>query len=168
MTGRDDPRQRLIRLAASVRVELEQLALVVQEVDLALADFPDVVPPPRDLRGIGDILHDFYTGAEHIFEKIASELDGGMPHGSAWHRELLESMALDLPGFRPPVISRSTVRALEEFLRFRHLFRNVYGFELDWERVKPLLVRVVGVWTALGSDVSAFLVFLDAGGRASE
>lgn len=108
MTRREDPRRHLIRLAATIRAELSQLELVVAEVNLALKDFPTATPPPRELRGI-DIVHDFYTGAEHIFEKVATEVDGGVPAGAAWHRELLESMALDLPGLRPPVVSVDTV-----------------------------------------------------------
>lgn len=153
----------MVRLAAAVRAELAQLALVVGEAELALRDFSAAVPPPRELRGIGAIVHDWYTGAEHIFEKVALELDGGVPNGSGWHRELLEAMALDLPGLRPPVISRPTLKLLEEVLRFRHLFRNVYGFELDWERLKPLVARVPACWAAFAGDVNAFLAFLDAG-----
>lgn len=163
MTGREDPSQRLVRLAAAVRAELRQLALVLAEVELALRDFSATVPPPRELRGIGAIVHDFYTGAEHIFEKIAVETDGGVPHGSGWHRELLESMALDLPRLRPPVISRGTLKLLEEVLRFRHLFRNVYGFELEWVRLGPLLARVPTCWAAFNADLQEFLAFLDAG-----
>jgi hypothetical protein len=79
---------RFVRLAALIRSELQQLERVMGEVDLALADFADSVPPRRELRGIGNMLHDFYTGAEHIFERISSELDGGVPRGSGWHREL--------------------------------------------------------------------------------
>lgn len=127
MTRRDEPTQRFIGLAAAIRAELAQLRRVVDEAELALRDFPDTVPPPRELRGIGNIVHDYYTEGEHVFEKISTELDGGIPGGGAWHRELLESMALDLPTLRPPVLTVRTVRLLEEFLRFRHLFRNVYG-----------------------------------------
>jgi hypothetical protein len=167
VSRRVEPSQRFVRLAAAVRAELQQIERVVGEADLALSDFAAASPPPRELRGIGNILHDFYTGAEHVFEKIALELDGGVPNGSAWHRELLESMALDLPALRPPVLSSGTVNVLEEFLRFRHLYRNVYGFELEWERVKPLLCRLRGAFGALSRDVGGFLAFLDAGAAGS-
>ena len=97
MTRQGDNKDRMARLAASIRSELDRLAAVVAEADLALGDFSATTPPMRELRGIGDIVHDFYTGIERIFEKIAPELNGGVPAGSAWHRELLESMALDIP-----------------------------------------------------------------------
>jgi hypothetical protein len=163
---RNDPAQRFIRLAATVRAELELLERVALEARLALTDFASSEPPLRELRGIGNILHDLYTGTEHIFEKISSEIDGGVPNGSAWHRELLESMALELPGLRPAVLTPATVRQLEEFLRFRHLYRNVYGFELEWTRLRPLLMRAEPTWAALRADVVTFLSFLDALGHA--
>lgn len=168
MTRQGDNKDRLARLAASIRWELDRLAAVVAEADLALGDFSATTPPMRELRGIGDIVHDFYTGMERIFEKIAPELNGGVPAGSAWHRALLESMALDLPTARPPVISRETCRILGEYLRFRHLFRNVYGFELEWQRLQPLLARLPAAWVTFQTDLLRFLEFLDDGSKRAE
>jgi HepT-like protein len=34
-------------------------------------------------------LHDFYAGLERIFQQIGSTVDGNMPTGHNWHRELL-------------------------------------------------------------------------------
>lgn len=156
-----NPRERFTRLAAMVRLEQTRLAQVVAEAEQALTDFASSTPALRDLRGIGDIVHDFYTGTEQIFERIAPELNGGVPKGTSWHRDLLQSMTLDLPGIRPGLLSAHTAHDLEEFLRFRHLFRNLYGFELEWSRLLPLLKRLSGVWQALHSDLERFLEFLE-------
>lgn len=166
MTTAGDGPERFVRLAAAIRRQLEQVARVVAEAAQARADFADREPPLRELRGIGDIVHDFYTGAERVFEKIAPELNGGVPAGPAWHRELLQNMTLDLPSVRPPVLREATARALDEFLRFRHLFRNVYGFELAWPRLRALLERLPNAWRALDEDLERFLAFLDAAARA--
>jgi hypothetical protein len=61
-------------------------------------------------------------------------------------------------------LRRETANALEELLRFRHLFGNLYGFELEWPRLRALLRRVPGVWRALRRDLEAFVRFLDAAG----
>jgi hypothetical protein len=168
MTGEPKrPVERFVRLAASIRGDIAAVGRVVEEARAAAADFAEREPPLRELRGIGDIVHDFYTGIERVFEKVAPELNGGVPAGAAWHRELLRNMTLDLPGVRPPVLAVGTARALEEFLRFRHLFRNVYGFELDWARLPALLPRVPVVWDATREDLDRFLSFLDAAGRAA-
>lgn len=157
---------RLARLAAALEAELVQVSLVVQEAEEALRDFDAITPPRRELRGIAGILHDFYTGAERVFLKIAGELEGGAPSGVSWHRDLLEGMVLDIPEVRPPVLSASTAHALDEFMRFRHLFRHSYGFDLEWPRVRALLDRVPVVWNDLRREVEAFIAVVRAA-RAS-
>jgi hypothetical protein len=157
--------QRFVRLGAAIQYELTRLAGIQSEAEQALGDFAERVPPLRELRGIGDILHDFYTGAERIFEKIAPELNGGLPAGPMWHRELLNNMALELPGIRPAVIQQTTARKLEEFLRFRHLFRNLYGFELEWSKLKLLLQQLPTTMAALRGDLERFTDFLMRAGQ---
>jgi len=154
--------ERFVRLAAAVRQRRRQVAQVAAEARQALSEFSEDEPPVLELRGMGAILHDFYTGIEHIFETIAPELNGGLPAGESWHRELLTNMTLDLPGVRPPVLREETAHALDEFLRFRHLFRNVYGFELEWPRVRILLERLPAAWREVEADLDRFLAFLDA------
>ncbi len=152
---------------AALRDEVARLERVVREAAAVSVRFADAEPGVLELRGIGDVVHDFYTGAERMFEKIAPELNGGVPAGPAWHRELLRNMTLNLPGIRPPLITEETARLLDEFLRFRHLFRAVYGFELEWPRLRSLLGRLPASWEALRRDVDAFLRFLDEAAAAS-
>ena len=40
-------------------------------------------------------LHAFYSGLERLFELIARHVDGSLPSGETWHRELLQQMAQD-------------------------------------------------------------------------
>ncbi|HEX9731684.1 MAG TPA: hypothetical protein VGG06_06805 [Thermoanaerobaculia bacterium] len=149
-------------MAATVRQQRQQVARTVNEALEALVNFADRQPSLLELRGIGAILHDFFTGIEHLFERIAPELNGGLPAGPSWHRQLLENMALDLPDVRPPLLRIETVHALEEFLRFRHLFRNLYGFELEWPKIRSLLDRLPETWSAVEADLDRFVAFLDA------
>lgn len=160
--GAADPRRRFARLAALVRHHEAMLDRVAGEAEGALAAFSAHDPPPLELRGTGAVVHDFYTGVERIFETIASEVDGGMPASPSWHRELLDSMTLDLPGVRPPVLRAETAQPLQEFLRFRHLVRNLYGFELEWPRLRALLEKLPVTWTALQADFDRFVAFLNA------
>jgi hypothetical protein len=156
-----DPSQRLIRLAATLRWEIERLDRIGDEAPQAARELAGGTPPPRELRGTAAILHDFYTGIERALERVAPELNGGIPAGPAWHRQLLETMVLDLPGVRPPVLRASTARVLEEYLRFRHAFRDLYGFELEWPRVEALLARLPGAWAQVREDRAAFVELLD-------
>ena len=112
-------------------------------------------------RIVGSILHDFYTGIERIFRRIAEEVDGGVPAGEGWHRELLEVMSLELEGVRPAVLSGKLMRKLDEYLRFRHLFRNIYGFELEPRRLKSLAKGMNKTLMALKKAIGKFNKFLD-------
>ena len=114
------------------------------------------------VRAGGSILHDFYTGIEKIFESIAKEIDNRIPMGEEWHSELLRQMTLDIPGLRPPVITASTEKKLREYLGFRHLFRKRYGFELDWQKLKKLLLGVPLVRTQLEKEIGRFFEDLDS------
>lgn len=101
----------------------------------------------------GSILHYFYTDAENIFHAIASTVDKSIPSGMSWHTELLNQMALDIPQLRTHVISEESAKMLDEYLRFRHLFRKRYGFGLEWSNIKRLLKKLPEVYAALERDI---------------
>lgn len=109
------------------------------------------------LRAVGSILHDFYTSTENIFKVIARNIDEYMPDNPEWHFELIEQMLAALPGIRPSVISDETLKLLNEFRGFRHVFRNIYGFNLVAERIEHLLNILHGTIKALRTDIEKFL-----------
>lgn len=113
-------------------------------------------------------LHAFYSGIEHLFEVIARELDGALPQGPAWHRELLRQMAMEIPGARPAVLRPTTQSALEEYLRFRHLVRNVYAWEFAPDKLAVLVDRLPAALHDLEVDLARFREFLNAASRADE
>ncbi len=131
-------RNQLLTLASEVKEHLQEITFISQQGERWLGTKGDH-PDPYDLRAAGSILHDFYTALEDVFKRIAQEINGGLPQDREWHKRLLESMARDIPGVRPPVISKELKKELNEYLRFRHVFRNVYGHYLEWERMKHLM-----------------------------
>ena len=143
------------RLKAEIESELAGLEALDNEMSVA---------PRRDdtysLRARGSILHDFYTGIERILVRVASELNGGVPQAQQWHRELIQNMALDVAEVRPPVIDTDLATVLGEYLRFRHVFRNVYGFVLESERMRPLEERMSETLSVFREQMTAFLSWL--------
>lgn len=110
-------------------------------------------------------LHDFYAGLERIFQQIGSTVDGNMPSGQNWHRELLQQMQSDLPDLRPPVLSPEVVNTLDEFLRFRHVLRNVYAFQFDPEQIARLVNQLRSTWLQLQVELTTFASFLEQVGN---
>lgn len=139
-------------LEHAIKDELEKLKQLKKEKEGLLKGRPS----NYTLRAGGSILHDFYTGIEKIFEDIAKEVDRRIPMGDGWHSELLHQMTLDIPGLRPPVITHHTEKKLREYLAFRHLFRKRYGFELDWLKIKKLLITLPGIISLLKKDIEIF------------
>ncbi|NMF85624.1 hypothetical protein [Nodosilinea sp. P-1105] len=105
-------------------------------------------------------LHNFYTGCEKVLQLIATELNGGLPAGPDWHKRLLDRMATERQG-RPAVLRMSTASALREYLGFRHIVRNLYGFELQPERVARLVDTYPQVWHDVAQDYGTFVTWLE-------
>jgi hypothetical protein len=113
------------------------------------------------LRAVGSILHDFYTSAENMFKTIARQIDNSIPEDSEWHIELLKQMAVDIDDIRPHVISIKTRDLLNEFRGFRHVFRNIYGFNLICERIEHLLDILPVLTEKLKQDMDNFIEEMD-------
>ena len=69
-------------------------------------------------------------------------------------------MAMTTPAFRPAIIASELEQELAEFLRFRHLFRNVYGFVLRADRLRALQEKAPAVLLRLVDEIRAFLTWL--------
>lgn len=50
-------------------------------------------------------------------------------------------MTISITGVRPVVITEELAADLDEFLAFRNMFRNIYGFELKGDRIDRLTER---------------------------
>ena len=146
----------LIRVRREIETELEQLRNL-------LAEYRDTPKGGAGYlrRAQGSMFHDFYNGVERIFLRISAEL-GGVPRGEQWHRQLLDDMALHLDDLRPTVISAGLRTNLQRFLRFRHLFRNIYGHELDPDRLAEIAGTYERVHARFQEEMGDFLAWMRA------
>lgn len=149
-------------LALDIEAELDRLRQLERDIQRVQAEL--VADPGRGWlyhENLALKLHNFYTGCEHIFHIVASELNHSVPSGSDWHRRLLERMGMDREE-RPALLSAETVHHLREYLAFRHVVRNIYGYEIDPERSRLLLERYPPVWREVEADVKRFITWLNA------
>lgn len=70
-------------------------------------------------------------------------------------------MTLDIPGFRPAVVRVELEKDLAELLRFRNVYRNLYSFDLKWDRVRALAQRTLDLWPIVRDDLTTFTKRLD-------
>ena len=111
-------------------------------------------------RARGSVLHDFYNCCERVFRMVTQEIDGENLTGERWHRSVLAAMTREIRGVRPTVISQETASILDEYLGFRHVFRNIYGFELLGERIDRLCAALPTVAERTEREIRRFLASL--------
>ena len=150
----------LREIASKIKAELDkisQLESQIEQVKTQLNNQPNLANIFYESLALK--LHNFYTGCERIFQIVASELNGGIPSNYDWHRRVLTRMATQQEE-RPALISSETRKILEEYLAFRHVVRNIYGFELDPERLDNLVKHYPVVWEKFEQDVIQFVNWL--------
>ena len=111
-------------------------------------------------RALGSYLHDFYCAVENLFRSVTYLTGEGLPTGGDWHRRLLDQMARPVEQVRPALLSAESHRALGDYLAFRHVFRNVYGFHLDSNRLQGLLQALPHLAARLEEDFRRFEDFV--------
>jgi predicted nucleotidyltransferase len=155
----EDPKE---ALKLEITDELTNLGRIVEESKVLLQKLP-TEPTFIEISAAGKLVHDFYNSVEHIFERIAARLGPGLPAGSSWHIWLLRSMESDVEGIRPAVIDHQLALRLVDYLRFRHLFRHTYGYELEWDKLQPLVERLEETLARLRQRLERFIETLHHG-----
>lgn len=112
-------------------------------------------------RVYASIISDFFMASERIFKLIAKEIDEDLPETDDWHKKLLRQMSVDLPEIRPAVIDKKLYYLLEEYLKFRHLVRNIYGFQLDYKRFSHLVTDIDIAISEIVKQINSFLNKMD-------
>lgn len=145
----------------------EQIAVEEQQLEELLEFNKPLLAASRtreltgiELEAAAAFMHSLYTGIENIFRRTAIELDGAAPSGEAWHKRLLRSMVLATET-RPRVISEELLLRLMEYLHFRHMFRHLYLFHLDWERMSPLVLGSERLVAEVKAEMAVFMASMD-------
>lgn len=107
---------------------------------------------------LGSVLHSFYNGLENVFEIIAKNIDNNVPIGNKTHQELLHQMASE-NGTRSEIINKELYLKLREYATFRHFYRHAYSFQLNWEKMKPLVDNIQDVWDEVRKTLLDFLSY---------
>ncbi|MEK7809688.1 MAG: antitoxin [Chloroflexota bacterium] len=156
------------RLAQRIRDELTDINSEVARAQKSWEASLEADDPDAYIDSVALNLHGFYSGVERLFELIATQVDDSAPEGEAWHRQLIDQMAREIPETRPAVIDEFIAAALDEFRKFRHLVRNVYTIHLDSERMRLLVDVLPSLWEQLQKDLLKFADFLIELSKADE
>ena len=158
-----------LAIKARVREEFDNINLL--EAKLKKAElFPEITAaeylglPLNDenvCRIIGSILHDYYNVLENIFEHLLRSFGESLPVSEQWHKELLKKASLEIPGVRPAFISKQTELKLDDLRKFRHVIRNIYGFNINSEKEQVILKMLPDISLAVRTDINYFFEQMD-------
>jgi hypothetical protein len=143
------------KLQKQMRVEFSQLNQLLETHRPLLEKCKISKPDPMERSALAAMLHAFYTGIENLLKRIALEMNGELPEGEFWHRNLLEEMAVPAQN-RPAIISPALKESLRNYLEFRHVFRHAYTFELRWEKMSVLVRDCEKVLQEIELELNSF------------
>ncbi|MHB8076545.1 ribonuclease toxin HepT-like protein [Desulfosporosinus fructosivorans] len=163
MTGKEKKRAQYKRLIVEIKEDLNATQRIARDISNIVRVLEAEKGSVRgsDLMACAGYLHHYFTACESIFERISRAFDGGLVQDGDYHRELLRSMTLEIPDLRPKIISKDLAEELDEYRRFRHMFRHAYGSELRWRKMEPLAMGVETLTLNLLKELSEFLRFID-------
>ena len=101
-------------LIENINNELDEINTIIQRAKKAWTLALEK-NEPFYLDSVALSLHDFYSGLERLFERVAENVDEYKPDSINWHREILNQMNPDVPNVRPAIISQSLKEKLDEY-----------------------------------------------------
>ena len=137
-------------VSARERIEAE-----FENIERVLADLPKQDSLKRlsslEMAGVAALLHNFYNGVENVLKQLVISKSLIIPDGPSWHSDLIELSVAN------QIISRSTSEMLKKYLGFRHFFSHAYSFDVDEERIAPLLEKIREAHKSFANDISKAL-----------
>ena len=137
--------RKFLLLKADIDRELAQVGGLLEETRSDLKGAGGV-PSRLEVRGVASVLQDFYSGSSA--SSSASRW--------SWTGSCLGAATGTVEGVRPRVLTSDLAERLRPFLRFRHLFRDIGGGQLRWERSTELLAEADEVWPLLEQQMQEF------------
>jgi hypothetical protein len=151
----------LARLRAELAEDRQVVARCLDDGRAAVQRWRATEPDRPWLALAALALHGWYTGIETALGRIARVVDQRTPVGATWHRDLLSQCMTEVPAVRPQVLPGELQHELLEFLEFRSFFRQVPGMNLDPDRLREGLARLIRVDPLVSGALDLFDRFLE-------
>ncbi len=140
-------------LREEISIQLEYLDATVDEIKALQIDLESRQPTVRELAASAKFLADFYTGIENILKRICRCCDVEMPTGDDWHAELFARFCRPTFENLPVVFDDDRRKSFAKYRQFRHVVRQGYTMQLDWELMAEGLENIGDVYAAFKSKL---------------
>ncbi len=133
----------------------EMIEAEVENIQKVLKEIPDSNSlhglSRLELAGVGACLHNFYNGIENILKQITIFEGIEIKQSSTWHSDLINMSS------QKKIIQEKTSRELRKYLAFRHFFSHAYSFDLDKERLVPLVDEIQVTFDMFIENINNFI-----------
>lgn len=147
-------------LREEISIELEMMAITVQEAGSLLKDLSGREPTIREKTAAGAFLAQFYGGIENILKRVHRFHGIPMPAGDSWHIDVFKRFCDPAYSPFPVLFDESLAADLSAFRKFRHVVYHGYGFQFDWERMKEGLGLVDDVYSRFVASITEYTIKL--------
>lgn len=139
------------QLKEDIIFELGQLDIIVSKILELKREVNETNIP-----AIAVCLMNFYNGIENIMKRCSKEYYKNMPKSDDWHKKLLHQSSIDKKN-KKALLSNETLDKLYNYLAFRHFFIHGYGFQLNWDKMKPLVDNIEDLWREIKNQLKDFM-----------
>lgn len=95
----------------------------------------------------------YYNAIEHLMIRFLKFSKSEIPIGAFSHRDTIKMFYIT---FAETKIEREVVKAIDDLMGFRHVVTKIYGFLLDWDRLRRVVDQILKFHTNFKQ------IFLDA------
>jgi len=148
-------------LKREIRVELDEIDRVVQELTALHEDVGEGDPTLREQAAAGQFLGAVYMGVENIFKRAIRYYGLDMPEGKNWHVQLFRRFRAPTTEPLPVLLHDELAEKMKPFRGVRHVIRHGYPRELEWDRMREGLQEARPVFDHFRDRVEQFLAGLD-------
>ena len=148
-------------LCDRIQKELTNIRRVAQRIDVKLVEVLHTVPDHYMLARLIGYLHSFYYGFEKIFKLISKYVDLFEPGSESYNSgALLKQMTQSIQGVRPSILRPKLASELEAYLNLHYFLHHSENHKINWEDLKPKLIRSRSVFNQAEIAIQDFIVFL--------
>jgi hypothetical protein len=144
-------------LIEEIRIELENIEIVLKELACLYEDVKSSEVSLRNKTAAAAFLAQFYGGIENILKRI-SRFDGlSLPSGNLWHVELFKRFCKPPLEPLPLLFDKALSEDLAPYRKFRHVVHHGYGFQLDWDRMKEGIERSHAIFARFKTSIDNYI-----------
>mgnify|MGYP000174278542 CR=1 FL=1 len=144
--------------------EIETENLFLEETIKDIDDLLQIVAEKNanriEIAAGSQFLSQFYNGIENILKRILKFSKINIPNAENWHTELLYFFDKNSEKKKIPLFDEEHIILLNRYKKIRHVVRQGYNFNLDWEKLRIALENIDSFFKEFKIVISDYIKLL--------